>query len=330
VAVLTPWVLYRRFGDVEILRRQYGSAKAWVDLVERLAGPDRLWNAGFQLGDWLDPAAPPNDPAGALTDRYLVATAYFAWSALHMSKIAGVLERTSDRQYYERLAEEVRSAFVKEYMRPDQRLSSDAQTAYALALEFDLFPSKEMRDRAAKRLAELVAEAGNRIATGFAGTPAIADALSKHGQLSTAYDLLLEQECPSWLYTVRQGGTTMWERWDALRPDGTVNPGQMTSFNHYAFGAIADWMHRTIGGIEAVEPGYRRLRIAPAPGGGLTRASARYDAPYGTISTDWTLEDRKFALTVVLPVGVTAEVVLPRGDASVIGAGKHMFTAAVG
>lgn len=323
-AVLTPWVLYRRYGDVRVLERQYGSAKAWVDLVARLAGPDRLWNEGFQLGDWLDPAAPPNDPAAGRTDKYLVATAYFAWSSRHLAKSARVLGKDVDADHYGRLSEEVRDAFVSEYVLEDGRLTSDAQTAYALALAFELLP-EDLRGPAGDRLAALVRKEGNRIATGFAGTPLVCDALTDTGHIETAYDLLMERECPSWLYTVLQGGTTIWERWDSMLPDGTVNPGDMTSFNHYALGAVADWMHRVIAGIDPLEPGYRRVRFAPRPGGGLTRASARHESPYGTLACSWTVEEGRFTCEIEVPTGVTGIVELPGGSAGEIGPGRHTF-----
>jgi alpha-L-rhamnosidase len=307
-AVLIPWVLYQRFGDLEIVRRQYPSAKAWVDLVERLAGESRLWNNSFQLGDWLDPTAPPNDPIAAMTDPHLVATAYFAWSARHLSLMAGALGESADARRYGTLAEEIAEAFAAEYILPDGRLVSDTQCAYALAIQFDLIPGGELRRRAADRLAELVAARSNRISTGFAGTPAMCDALTMAGKLSSAYALLEERECPSWLYTVLQGATTMWERWDSLLPDGTVNPGQMTSFNHYALGAVADWMHRTIGGLTATAPGYREVMIAPRPGGSVTSASLEHVTPYGPITVAWRVSGRDTHLEFELPVGVTALV----------------------
>ncbi|MBF4622410.1 glycoside hydrolase family 78 protein [Clavibacter sp. VKM Ac-2542] len=327
-AVLTPWVLYERFGDAGVLARQYPSAKAWVDLIVSLAGPDRLWDEGFQLGDWLDPAAPPEDPADASTDRYLVATAYLAQSTLHLARTAEVLGFDDDAAHYARVAEEVRDAFRRAYVLPDGTMTSDAQTAYSLAIEFGLVAG-DAAERAGDRLAELVREAGNRIATGFAGTPLVTGALTSTGHADTAYDLLLERSCPSWLYTVGMGGTTIWERWDSMLPDGTVNPGEMTSFNHYALGAVADWMHGTIAGLAPAAPGWRRIRFAPRPGGGLTHASARHLSPYGSTSSSWRIVGTEMHLTVTLPVGTTGDVVLPDGSTHAVGPGEHSFTAAV-
>ncbi|WP_369068292.1 family 78 glycoside hydrolase catalytic domain [Kineococcus terrestris] len=323
VAVLTPWVLYERYGDTGVLARQYDSAKKWVDLVARLAGPDRLWDSGFQLGDWLDPAAPPHDPADARTDRYLVATAYFARSAQVLSQMAGVLGREDDATSYDALAREVRSAFAKAYVLPGGRLTSDAQTAYALAVVFDLMPDEASRRAAGDRLAELVAEAGHRIATGFAGVNLVTDALSLTGHDDAALAMLTETGCPSWLYQVLMGATTTWERWDGLLPDGTPNPGQMLSFNHYALGSVADWVHRAVGGLAPAAPGYRELLVRPRPGAGITSASVRHETPHGTAAVSWRVRDGVLAVDVHVPLGVSAVLDLPGAGPSRVGAGSH-------
>ena len=270
-AVVVPWVLYERFGDVELLGRQYDSMRAWVDQVAELTGDDHLWDQGFQFGDWLDPAAPPDDPAAARTDRALVATAYHAHTTRLLAKAAGVLGRGEDSARYERLARAIVDAFNAEFVTPSGRLASDAQTAYALALRFDLLPTAAQRTRAGERLAQLVRRDGYRIGTGFVGTPVVCDALVDSGHVDTAYRLLLQDRCPSWLYPVSMGATTVWERWDSMLPDGSINPGEMTSFNHYALGAVADFLHRVVAGLAPSEPGYRRLLVRPRPGGGSLR-----------------------------------------------------------
>jgi alpha-L-rhamnosidase len=323
VAVLTPHDLYTGFGDREVLRAQYESAKKWIECVDRLAGPDHLWNEGFQLGDWLDPSAPPDDPADAKADRYLVATAYFAHSTARLAEIAALIGESADAQRFAALAQDIRTA----YGRPHGRTSDDAAASYSLALVFDLIPA-EQRAAAGARLAELVADAGYRISTGFAGTPVIADALSATGHLDTAYRLVLQRECPSWLYAVEMDGTTIWERWDSMLPDGTVNPGQMTSFNHYALGAVADWLHRVVGGLAALEPGYRRLRIAPRPGGGLTSCTVRHQTPYGPAEVSWTVQGATLTVRATVPTGVSAVVDLPDRDPLTVASGTHEFTAA--
>lgn len=323
VATLLPWTLYQRFGDEGVVAAQFDSAQRWVDKVASVAGPDRLWNEGFQLGDWLDPAAPPQDPGDARTDRYLVATAYFARSARAVADMAAVLGRTAAAERYGTLADEVAAAFRAAYVKVDGTMTSDAQTAYALAIVFDLLADRTQREVAGARLAELVHAAGNRIATGFVGTPLVCDALTMTGHTDAAYALLLEQGCPSWLYQVVQGATTIWERWDAMLPDGTVNPGTMTSFNHYALGAVADWLHRTVAGIAPAEPGYRRIRFAPRPGGGLTHASAVQRTPYGEASISWRIEVDELKVDVVVPVGAEADLHLPGVAAESVGHGAH-------
>lgn len=325
VAVLTPWTLYQHYADRQVLADQYRSAKAWVDLVAHLAGPSHLWDTGMQLGDWLDPTAPPEDPTVAKTDKYLVASAYFAQSARILSLIASELAYSDDAEHYAAMAGKARAAFRTKYVRPNGLLANHAQAAYALAISFDLFSEHELLDAGA-HLHELVADNDYRIGTGFAGTPLIADALTKAGRTDDAYRLLLERECPSWLYTVLSGATTIWERWDSLLPDGSVNPGDMTSFNHYALGSVASWLHSTVAGIGPLEPGFRRIRIAPRPGGGLTSVSRRIDTPYGLVSSTWALRDGLFDLAVEVPTGTTAEVVLPSGQLHHVHPGRHRFT----
>ncbi|MFB9635902.1 alpha-L-rhamnosidase [Streptomyces spiralis] len=322
VATLTPWTLYQRFGDLDLLRRHHPMATAWVDLVERLAGPSRLWDTGFQLGDWLDPAAPPDDPAAGRTDRYLVATAYFAHSARHLSLAAAELGEEQDAQRYARLADEVADAFRRRYVTADGRMTSDSPTAYALGIAFGLL-TEQQRGAAGERLAELVRGDDARIATGFVGTPLICDALTDTGHLDVAYRLLTQTECPSWLYPVTMGATTVWERWDSMRPDGSLNPGGMTSFNHYALGAVADWLHRVVGGITATAPGYRELTFRPLPGGGITWARTRHVTPYGAVSASWESTATGMEARLTVPDGCRATAVLPGCRPVRLGPGEH-------
>ncbi len=328
VATLTPWVLYQRFGDLELLRRHFPAGRAWVDLMARLAGPGRLWDTGYQLGDWLDPIAPPDDPAAARTDRHLVATGYFAWSARHLAWSARELGHGDLAEHYGRLAAEVADAFRRRYVEPGGRMTSDSPTAYALALVFGLIDDPGQRRGAGDRLAQLVLEDGARIATGFVGTPLICDALTDSGHLDVAYRLLTQTECPSWLYPVTMGATTIWERWDSLRPDGTLNPGGMTSFNHYALGAVADWLHRVVAGLDSASPGYRTLRFRPRPGGGITWAKARHMTPYGTASISWEQTPAGLTAHVVIPDGCEGVAELPGCAPVPLGPGEHRLESA--
>ncbi|WP_030326099.1 alpha-L-rhamnosidase [Streptomyces sp. NRRL B-3229] len=321
VVALTPWDLYRASGDTGLLAAQYDSARRWVDLVTRLADPSGLWNRGYQLGDWLDPFAPPDDPGAGRTDRHLIATAYYAWSARHVAWTAGVLGRPDEGDRYGDLADRVRRAFVDAYVLPGGRMTSDTQTAYAVALQFDLLPDAEARAAAGRRLAELVAEGGHTIQTGFIGTPLVAPALSATRHVDTAYALLLQQECPSWLYALKHDATTVWERWDSMLPDGSVNPGEMTSFNHYALGAVAEWLHGTVAGLGASEPGYRGIVFRPRPGGGITWAHAAHESPYGRVEIRWELDESGLTVGVIVPTGTTARVEWPDGGVTVLPTG---------
>ncbi len=321
-ATVVPWVLYQRFGDLDILADQFDSMRVWVDHVAEIAGERRLWDTGFQFGDWLDPTAPPDKPAQARTDKAIVASAYFARSAQLVAQAAEALGRVDDAQRYGVLAAEARAAFANEYVTPAGRMMNDAETAYALALTFDLLPTAEQRRTAGRRLVALVRESGYRIRTGFVGTPLICDALCSTGHFAAAFRLLLQRECPSWLYPVTMGATTIWERWDSMLPDGSINPGEMTSFNHYALGAVADWMHRTIGGLTPLEPAYRRFSVHPRPGGGLTQCRVRHVSAYGPIEAAWRITDATFELDVVVPPNTVAAVALPGGAAPIeVGSG---------
>ncbi|HZB31238.1 MAG TPA: family 78 glycoside hydrolase catalytic domain [Streptosporangiaceae bacterium] len=327
-AVIVPWALYRRYGDAGLLRVQYPSMKAWVDQVAALTGERHLWDEGFQFGDWLDPAAPPDKPGQARTDPALVATAYHAWTTRLLAEAAEVLGHDDDAKRYAALAAEVRAAFRAEFVTPSGRLAGDSQTGYALALCLDLIDDPAQRARAGRRLVELVEREDHRIATGFVGTPLICDALAAAGAEDTLYRLLTQRECPSWLYPVTMGATTVWERWDSLRPDGSVNPGDMTSFNHYALGAVADFLHRHVAGLSSAAPGCRRLRIAPRPGGGLTHAAAELDTPYGRAAVSWRRAEGILTVTAVIPPNTVAEVDLPGADGAPaeVGAGTHTFS----
>ncbi|HEY8284891.1 MAG TPA: glycoside hydrolase family 78 protein [Chloroflexota bacterium] len=327
-AVIVPWTLYQRYGDSRILADQFASMRAWVDCIANLAGARRLWDRGFQFGDWLDPAAPPARPGDTRTDPHLVATAYFARSAELLGLAAGVLNRAKEEDHYRTLATEAREAFDREYISPSGRIVSDSTTAYALALRFDLLRDSERRRHAGKRLADLVRDGGYRISTGFVGTPLICDALCDVGEYDTAFRLLTQRACPSWLYPVTMSATTIWERWDSMLPDGSVNPGEMTSFNHYALGAVADWLHRTVGGLAPAEPGYRHIEVKPHPGGRLAHARARHRTPYGPAEVAWAIERGHIGITVDVPPNTTATVTLPMTDADpiTIGSGTHHWS----
>ncbi|MGM9470409.1 glycoside hydrolase family 78 protein [Pseudarthrobacter sp. YS3] len=325
-AVLVPWVMYQRSGDLEFLRRQLPGMTAWLEAAAGAAGPELRFEHGFQFGDWLDPAAPPDKPGDALTPWQLVAQAYLAYSARIAAESAELLGE--DSAGLRELSQRASAVFRERYIGDGGRLNPPTQTAYAVALTFGLLERGE-EALAAAGLAAAVEADGYRIATGFVGTPLVCDALTDHGYVTAAYRLLLQTECPSWLYPVTMGATTIWERWDSMLPDGSINEGEMTSFNHYALGAVADWMHRSLAGLAPAEPGYRKLLVRPRPGGGLDWAEARHETPYGAASVRWELNGQDFTLDVAVPAGCTASIFLPDGSGAVsVGSGTHSFACA--
>lgn len=323
-ACWVPWALWEAYGDRAVLEQQYDSMASHARRIAEALGPDGVIEGGIQLGDWLDPTAPPDAPYLGASDPYVVATACIYRSAVIAGDTAALLGRAADAREFTDLAERIRIAFSAQFV-AGGRIRSDGAAVYALAIVFGLLDDAETQ-QAGDRLAELVADSGFHITTGFAGTPFISEALTRTGHLDTAYRLLMQTECPSWLYPVTMGATTVWERWDSMLPDGTINPGEMTSFNHYAFGAVGNWMHRTIGGISPLEPGYARVLIAPRPGGDLTWATASLETPQGVIAAHWEIVDGEFSLDVSVPDSATAVIRLPGGDDIAVSGGDHHFT----
>ena len=325
-AVWVAEALWTAYGDLDRLREQYPGMVLHLESVERALSPSGLWDQGFQFGDWLDPDAPPEAAADAKADKAVVATACLIRSARFAAETAHLIGEAEGAERWQALADRTLAAFTAEYVDEDGIIRSDCATVYALAIAFDLL-EPAIREKSAARLAEVVREAGYKVSTGFAGTPFVTWALSETGHVEDAYRLLLEEGCPSWLYPVSMGATTIWERWDSMLPDGSINPGEMTSFNHYALGAVADWVYQVVLGIRAAEPGYRRIRIQPTPGPGIDWAKGAYDSAAGRIEVSWSTADTAdgFALEVTVPDGVETEVVLPGGETRVVTGGHHTF-----
>jgi alpha-L-rhamnosidase len=348
VATVVPWTVYQAFGDKRVLEEQYPSMKAWVEYMRKEAargteektpragkdagatkvgpaGGKYLYNTGFTFGDWLAYATTDSDYPGATTDKDFIQTAYFARSTELLAKTAEVLGKKEEAAEYAELEKKIKSAFQKEFVTPNGRLSSNTQTAYALALAFDLLPD-EMRAGAAARLAADVRKFGH-LTTGFLGTPVLCKALSDYGYLDEAYLLLNRKEYPSWLYPVTKGATTIWERWDGIKEDGSFQDAGMNSFNHYAYGAIGEWMYSVVAGIGIDEsrPGYKHILIAPRPGGGLTFAKASVESVYGRVASGWEIRDGRFELKIEVPANTTATVKMPGGKVEEVGSGKWEF-----
>jgi alpha-L-rhamnosidase len=318
-AAWVPWALYEHDGDLDRLATMYPAMTLHAHAIADVLSPNGLWDVGFQFGDWLDPAAPPEDAAAAITPTAVVATACAFRTFSILSHSARVLGNEDDAQRFGALAERVRDGFHREFLVAGV-LQPETPTGYALAIAFGLFEGA-VREQAGARLAELVKANDHRIATGFAGTPYVTDALTLTGHADVAYRLLLQTGCPSWLYPVTMGATTVWERWDSKLPDGSVNPGGMTSFNHYALGSVADWMHRTLGGIAPAEPGYRKVLVAPVPGSGLEWCESTLNVPAGTISVRWEARGDRLHVRTDLPVpGI---IRLPGRPDEEVAAGVH-------
>ena len=311
-AVIIPWTMYLSYGDTRILERQYDSMKAWVEYMRHQAGEADLWNTGTHCGDWLAFASTASDYPGATTGKDLIATAFFAHSTDLLQRTAAVLGRAEDAAEYASLLSRIKNAFQREFVTTAGRVGENTQTAYALALQFDLLP-EDLRAEAARRLAAEVRSRGH-LTTGFVGTPYLCHVLSRYGYLDVAYQLLNRKEYPSWLYPVMQGATTIWERWDGQKPDGSFQDEGMNSFNHYAYGALGEWMYRVVAGLEIdpAEPGYRHVLVQPQPGGGLTSVEARLDTMFGEATSAWALvEEDGFQVTATVPPNAWGTVRLP-------------------
>lgn len=310
-AIIVPWTNYLVYGDKRILEEQYASIKGWVDYMTSRTGDDYLWTGDRHYGDWLAFATNRSDYPGATTDKDLIATAYYRYSSLLLSKIAEIIGKEEDATTYRLLSERIRHAFNSEFVTPAGRLVSNTQTAYVLALSFDLLPD-ELMPKAAAFLAEDVQKMGH-LTTGFVGTPLLCKALSDHGYADLAFMLLNRKEYPSWLYPVTQGATTIWERWDGQKPDGSFqNPG-MNSFNHYAYGAIGEWLYTFVAGIriDELNPGYKHFFLAPHPGGELKNARAELQSMYGKITSAWEINDGNLNYHVEIPANTSATITLP-------------------
>ena len=310
--VIIPWTVYLTYGDKRVLENQYDSMAKWIDYMRRRAGNDYIWDGDYHFGDWLAFATTRPDYPGATTSKEFIATAFFAHSTDLMQRIARILGKENDAVRYGELFAKIKDAFQKEFVTRAGRVGEDTQTAYVLALHFDLLP-EGLRAAAAARLVADVRSRGH-LTTGFLGTPYICHVLTRFGYLDEAYLLLNREQYPSWLYAVKQGATTIWERWDGQKPDGTFQDRGMNSFNHYAYGAVGDWMYRVGAGIEIdeLEPAYKHILIQPQPGGGFTRARASHESLYGTVSSAWELNNRELQLIVQVPPNTRATVRLPK------------------
>ena len=337
--IFVPWAQYLARGDKDLLKVMYPTMKKYVNACRFWAGfgigkGRYIWHtpAVLHFGDWIAPGVPKMSD-WQKRSRW-TATASLARTSGMLSKIAGMLGKKEDERKYAALSKKVTDAYISVFTDGNGKLKNEFQTAYVLPLAFDMFP-KGQKERAAENLAKLVKANDYCIGTGFPGTPFILFALADNGKKDTAFKMLTNEKCPSWLFEVKAGGTTIWERWDAMKEDGTRNTGEndgtggMVSFNHYASGAVGDFLYKRIGGIEPLEGGYKSFKIQPVLGGGITWAKASTRTPYGTVSSDWKIEENKFKIDITVPVSTSCTLVLPDGTRQLVKSGRHQFECTV-
>ncbi|UIX29410.1 family 78 glycoside hydrolase catalytic domain [Streptomyces sp. GQFP] len=327
-AVIVPWELWQAYGDLDILREQYPSMTAWVDHAARCARgkqhPDRaandpyLWDTGHHFGEWLEPGG--TEVIDPTLDHSDVATAFLHRSADLLARSARLLGRGRDAERYEEIAAGALRAWQAACLAPDGGLTPSTQATHVRALAFGLVPER-LREAVADRLAALVKEADTHLGTGFLATPDLLPVLADHGHLDLAYELLLRRTPPSWLGMLDRGATTVWESWEGIDEDGAPHG----SLNHYSKGAVISFLHTRTSGIRLLEPGYRRFLVEPRPGGGMRRAEAEHDSPYGRIRSAWRIEQGTFHLDVTVPAGTRAEIRLPDGTRTEVTPGTHHF-----
>jgi alpha-L-rhamnosidase len=310
-STIIPWEMYRVYGDRDFLADQYESMKKWVEYMDSKSKND-LWNTTWHFGDWLFYRPfDDNDGRSAVTDKHLISQCFWANSTQILINAAKVLGKEDDVAKFSERLKKIKEAFIKEYLTPSGRLVSSTQTAYVLALHFDMLP-ENLRSQAADRLVENIKSYENHLTTGFLGTPYLCHVLSRFGHHDLAYTLLLQESYPSWLYPVKMGATTIWERWDGQKPDSTFQTPGMNSFNHYAYGAIGDWMYRVSAGVDLGAPGYKEIIIQPHPDKRLTFARTNFNSPYGLIESGWELSNDLLNIKVKIPANTTATIRLPK------------------
>lgn len=332
--VIVPWTLYQNYGDPQILSDNYAMMQGWLRYVEQQAKEEfpfpvdnttdpaviarhrYLWNTGFHYGDWFMPSFlnRENELEGAtecaIQTKELVASSFYAYTTGLMAQIAGILGKTDDSAYYRELNRHIRNAFAEEYVRPDGFTTANFQGSYVLALKFGLIPQDSI-ETYVTQLCQMIANNGGCLDTGFLSTPFLLDVLCQHGREDVAYQLLLQNQCPSWLYEVNMGSTTIWEGWSAIKPDGRVTP---VSYNHYASGCVGSFLYRYMMGIQPLKPGYKQFRIQPHPYRELKRAKCSYESGYGQIVSAWSFQSDSLRIEVMIPANTSAELILPNSQ----------------
>ena len=324
-ATIIPWTLYEAYGDTRLIAEQYESMKLWVEYIRTKAGEKHLWQTGHQYGDWVasDREEISEGRTGS-TDVYLIATAYYAYSTHLLVKTAKLLGKKEDETEYTQLYEDIVNAFQQEYITATGRLVSETQTGCLMALHFNL-AKPEHRERILNSLISNLNKHNNHLTTGFVGTPYLCHVLSENGQHDLAGTVFLKRDYPSWLYCVDQGATTIWERWNSMKPDGSFDESGMNSFNHYAYGSVGSWMAQKLGGLNLVEAGYKKSRIEPMPIKGITQATASIKTVYGLLSCSWECKSGIFTADISVPCNTTAIIALPGKEEVHVGSGNYHY-----
>ncbi|MDE7132895.1 MAG: glycoside hydrolase family 78 protein [Lachnospiraceae bacterium] len=325
-ATIIPWTLYQVYGDKEMLAEQFPMMKAWVDYIHARVSENGLWQTGFQYGDWLalDIESGSTDRTGG-TDKYLVANAYYAHSVRIVRDAAAVLGYSAEEKEYDDLYKDIVDAINQEFITGTGRLVSETQTACVLMLYFDL-AKPEYRERILKTLTQNIGEHHNHLTTGFVGTPYLCHCLSESGEHGLADEIFMKEDFPGWLYAVKKGATTIWERWNSILENGDFDESGMNSLNHYAYGSIGSWLYEKVAGIQSIEPGYKKIGIRPMLTKGMTEVSAEYESVYGTIKSAWSCKEGKICVDVLIPANTTAVLYLPEKDEKLtIGSGSYHY-----
>ncbi len=335
--VWVPWAEYQARGDIRVLKEMYPTMKKYVKACKfwaqlfSVGKHRRIWRLLHHYGDWC---SPNENLMGWMSKGKWTATAALARTSANLSQIAEILGEKEDATYYSKLSQETSDAYRSLLMDKDCKIKNEFQTGYVLPLHYNMLNEEDQKQTAAN-LVEMVRKNDYHIATGFPGTPYILFALAEHGYEKDAFHMLLKDTCPSWLYEVKAGGTTVWERWDALREDGTCNSGDddgtngMVSFNHYASGSVGAFLYQKIAGIQSITAGYKKFKIAPLIGGGITFAKGLVKTPYGEISSSWHMESNLFYIEISVPVGTNCRLELPDGSVHAYGSGNYTCTAKI-
>ena len=308
--VICPWTIYTAYDDRRVLEKHLPAMTKWVEWCREHSTNllrDNRKDRGGDFGDWLS--------IGANTPKDVIGTAFFAYSTHLVAKSYAGLGDEANATKYQKLFEDVRDAFCRAYVAPDGRIKGDTQCDYAMALRFELLP-EGLRAKAVQFLTDDIAAKGNHLSTGFVGVSYLLPVLTAGGRLDTAYALLMQDTFPSWLFSVKQGATTIWERWDGWTPDKGFQNAGMNSFNHYSLGSCGEWLYNTVAGIGwgEVGPAGRQLILHPRPGGGLSHVEATRRTMYGTVKSAWRLDGGQMTFDVTIPANVTARIILPTGD----------------